>query len=98
MSVSDAVPKPTPAPAIEPARQRGKTFIADDVVSSIARMAAEQIDGVHQIGSSTFRALISRLGRNHGIEAEVGMKEAAIDIEIIVEFGYPIREVAESLC
>lgn len=77
--------------------ERGKTFIADEVVSVIARIAAEQIEGVHQIGASSFRSLISRLGRRHGIESEVGNREAALDIDVVVEFGYPIREMAREL-
>ena len=31
------------------------------------------------------------------MDSEVGTKEAAIDIEIVVEFGYAIREIAEQL-
>jgi len=77
--------------------QRGKTFIADDVVSIIARIAAEQVEGVHQIGDSNLRGMIARLGRSKGIEAEVGLKEAAVDIEVVVEYGYPIRQVAQEL-
>ena len=76
---------------------RGQTFIADEVVSVIARMAAEQIDGIHRIGEPTLRSLFGTMGRHHGVAAEVGMREAACDIEIVVEFGYPIREVTESL-
>lgn len=78
-------------------RHRGKTYIDDEVVSVIARIAAEQVDGVHQLGASNLRGMISRLGRKSGVEAEVGLKEAAIDLEVVVEFGYPIRDVAEEL-
>jgi uncharacterized alkaline shock family protein YloU len=80
-----------------PARIRGKTFIEDDVISIIARVAAEQVPGVHQIGESSLRSLFSRLGRHHGVEAETGLKEAAADLEIVVEFAYPIRAVTEEV-
>ena len=80
-----------------PARVRGKTFIEDDVISIIARVAAEQVPGVYQIGESSLRSLFSRLGRHHGVEAETGLKEAAVDLEIVVEFAYPIREVTEEV-
>jgi len=82
---------PTPAAVAE----RGKTFIADEVVSVIARIASEQIEGVHQIGDSALRGIFSR--RHHGVESEVGLKEAAVDIEVIVEYGYPIKEIAQNL-
>lgn len=83
-----------PAPV---AATRGNTFIADNVVSSIARIAAEQVEGIHQIGESNLRALISRFGRTAGVMSEVGLTEAAIDVEIVVNFGYPIKRVAQSL-
>jgi uncharacterized alkaline shock family protein YloU len=82
---------------LAPPESRGKTFIADEVVSIIARHAAEGIDGIHRIGQSSFRSLFSRMGRHHGVESEVGMQEAAVDLEITVEFGYPIRELAGAL-
>jgi uncharacterized alkaline shock family protein YloU len=77
--------------------ERGRTYIEDDVVSVIARIAAENVDGVHQLGESSLRGVISRLGRHGGVDAEVGMKEAAVDVEIVVEFGYPIKDVSRSL-
>ena len=77
--------------------RRGKTFIADEVVSIIARHAAERIEGIFRIGESSFRSLLSRFGRHHGVASEVGLREAAVDLEIVVEFGYPIRELAEEL-
>ncbi len=82
---------------LEVPRHRGKTFIADDVVSVIARIAAEQVEGIHQIGLSNFRSILSRFGRSRGVESEVGLKEAAIDIDVTVIFGYPIRELAQEL-
>lgn len=76
---------------------QGKTYIADEVVSIIARIAAEQVEGVHQIGDSNLRGMIARMGRTKGVESEVGLKEAAVDIEVVVQFGYPIRQVAQTL-
>jgi uncharacterized alkaline shock family protein YloU len=83
--------------AARPPRTRGKTFIEDDVVSLIARIAAEDVPGVHRIGDSSMRSLISRFGRHHGVEAETGLKEAAADLEVEVELNYPIKEVTESI-
>jgi uncharacterized alkaline shock family protein YloU len=83
--------------ANRPARTRGATFIEDDVVAVISRIAAERIPGVHQIGESALRTVLSRWRRSHGVDAEVGMEEAAADIEIVVEFGHPMREVAQDV-
>lgn len=75
----------------------GKTYISDGVVSIIARIAADQIEGVYQIGESNLRGMIARLGRSGGVDSEVGLKEAAIDIEVVVEYGYPIKQIAATL-
>ena len=80
-----------------PARDRGSTFIEDDVVAVISRIAAERIPGVHQIGESALRTVLSRWRRRHGVDAEVGMEQAAADIEIVVEFGHPMRAVAQDV-
>lgn len=78
-------------------QDRGKTFISDEVVSIISRIAAEQVEGVYKIGESSLRGIFSRLGRSPGIESEVGLKEAAVDVEIVVEYGYPIKLLADEL-
>lgn len=85
------------APSERPARLRGNTYIDDEVISVIARIAAEQVPGIHQIGESNLRNVFSRFRRHAGVEAEVGMREAAADIEITIEFGYSMREVAEDV-
>ena len=76
---------------------RGKTVIADEVISVIARIAAEQVQGVHQIGDSSLRGVFARLGRHAGVASEVGLKEAAVDISIIVEYGVPIADIAAEI-
>lgn len=92
-----AVEPPPAATALAPARERGNTFIEDEVISVIARKAAEQVEGVHQIGDSSLRNLLARFGRRRGVGAEVGLKQAAVDVEIAVEFGFPISEVADQM-
>ena len=83
--------------AEQPARLRGTTFIDDDVVAVISRIAAERIPGVHQIGDTSLRTVLSRWRRRHGVDAEVGMEEAAAELEIVVEYGHPMREVAQDV-
>ncbi len=80
-----------------PPRMRGNTYIDDEVVSVISRIAAEQVPGVHKIGESSLRNMFSRLSRHHGVEAEAGLHEAAADIEMTVEFGYSMRDVAQDV-
>ncbi|MFI5765743.1 Asp23/Gls24 family envelope stress response protein [Streptomyces sp. NPDC051563] len=91
--------------ASEPAPTRGKTSIADVVVVKIAGMAAREIPGVHDMGgglSRTLGAVRDRVpgGRPHvgrGVKVEVGERQAAIDVELVVEYGVPITDVARDV-
>lgn len=82
---------------LAPPAERGRTFIDDEVVSVIARIAAENVEGVHKLGESTLRAMFSGTYRHSGVASEVGMKEAAVDVEIVAEFGYSIRSITQQL-
>ncbi|MEE1930620.1 Asp23/Gls24 family envelope stress response protein [Streptomyces sp. TRM 70351] len=81
---------------------RGKTTIADGVVAKIAGMAAREVEGVHAMGgglSRTFGAVRDRVpggskSVTRGVKAEVGEVQAALDLEIVVEYGVPIADVA----
>ncbi|RSS45513.1 Asp23/Gls24 family envelope stress response protein [Streptomyces sp. WAC08241] len=87
-----------------PAATRGKTTIADGVVEKIAGLAARDVDGVHDMGSGlsrTFGAVRDRVpggssksNVTRGVKAEVGEVQTALDLEIVVEYGYPISDVA----
>lgn len=81
----------------KPARLRGRTYIEDDVIAVIARIAAVQVEGVHSLGESSLRSIMSRFSRHRGVEAETGMVEAAVDLEIVVELGHSIKDVAEDM-
>ncbi|WP_338692654.1 Asp23/Gls24 family envelope stress response protein [Streptomyces sp. Q6] len=85
----------------EPASTRGRTAIADVVVVKIAGMAAREIPGVHAMGgglSRTIGAVRERIpgGRanvGRGVKVEVGERQTAIDLDLVVEYGVQIMEV-----
>ncbi|MGY0020988.1 Asp23/Gls24 family envelope stress response protein [Streptomyces sp. cg35] len=89
----------------EPASTRGKTAIADVVVVKIAGMAAREIPGVHAMGgglSRTIGAVRERIpgGRanvGRGVKVEVGERQTAIDIDLVVEYGVPIMDVTSDV-
>ncbi|MFF1697853.1 Asp23/Gls24 family envelope stress response protein [Streptomyces sp. NPDC058257] len=89
----------------EPAATRGKTTIADVVVVKIAGMAAREIPGVFDMGgglSRTIGAVRDRVpgGRpnvGRGVKVEVGERQTAIDLDIVVEYGVPITDVAHDV-
>ncbi|MBS3970242.1 MAG: Asp23/Gls24 family envelope stress response protein [Clostridia bacterium] len=75
----------------------GKVKIADEVVATIAGLAATEIPGVAAMSGGVVGGIAEKLGRKNlskGVKVEVGEKEAAIDLFIIVNFGARIPDVA----
>ncbi|MCX3287133.1 Asp23/Gls24 family envelope stress response protein [Streptomyces sp. NEAU-H22] len=83
---------------------RGRTTVADVVVEKIAGMAARDVRGVHALGSGSARSMGSVRERmpgvgsgksaTRGVSVEVGELEAAIDLEIVVDYDVSITGVA----
>lgn len=77
--------------------QNGGTITyANEVIATIAGVAANEIDGIAGMCiSGGFSEILSR-NRNitRGVKVEVGSQEAAVDLYIIVEYGKPIQKVA----
>ncbi|HYG59432.1 MAG TPA: Asp23/Gls24 family envelope stress response protein [Symbiobacteriaceae bacterium] len=72
--------------------------ISDDVVGVVAGIAAMEVEGVAGM-SGGFAAEMSErmLGKKNlskGVKVQVGEKEAAIDLYIVIEYGVRIPEVA----
>ncbi len=102
---------PQTRPGDSPARladetSQGKTAIASSVVQKVASIAAREIAGVYAMGggvSRAFGALRERIPGGSsgtptsGVQVEVGEKQAAIDIDIIVEYGASIVELARAV-
>ncbi|MEU3992188.1 Asp23/Gls24 family envelope stress response protein [Streptomyces platensis] len=84
---------------------RGRTTIADGVVEKIAGLAARDVIGVHAMGSGLARTLgavrdrVPGGGRSatQGVKAEVGEVQTALDLEIVVDYGVAIADVARSV-
>lgn len=80
--------------------ERGITTVADAVVAKMAGIAAREVEGVHELGTS-FRRLVGRVRSadaiTQGVNVEVGKKEAAIDLVIVMDYGYSIPIVAQAL-
>ncbi len=86
---------------------QGRTTIAASVVQKIAGIAAREISGVHSMGggvSRAFGAIRERIpgggtGSSNvaGVQVEVGEKQAAVDLDIVVEYGASIVELARAV-
>ncbi|GBF12386.1 alkaline shock protein 23 [Tepidibacillus sp. HK-1] len=81
-------------------RENGKIKIESDVVGMIAGLAAVDTDGVASMSGGITEGLAKRVsGKNvaKGVKVEVGETETAIDLRVIVKYGYKIHEVARNL-
>lgn len=85
--------------------EQGSTTISDIVVQKIAGLAARNVRGVHDLGGGTARAFGAIRDRipgasasvGQGVSVEVGETQAAVDLEIVVEYGVAIAELARTI-
>lgn len=85
--------------------EQGQTSIADTVVSKIAGIAARDISGVHDLGGGAARAFGavreripgSRTNLSQGVSVEVGERQAAVDLDIVAEYGVSIADLAAAI-
>jgi uncharacterized alkaline shock family protein YloU len=84
--------------------EHGQTKIADPVVTKVAGIAAREVGGVHELGGGMARALGAVTQRlsvgdttTQGVSVEVGEKEAAVDVTVVVDYGESIPRVAQEI-
>lgn len=82
---------------------QGRTSIADGVVAKIAGIATREVDGVYAVGGGAARAMgavrEAFAGKHHaqGVSVEVGERQAAVDVAVVVEYGRSIADVADGI-
>src|SRR6266700_8283200 len=89
----------------DPKTSKGRTTIANGVVAKIVGIAAREIDGVKDVvgtgAGATITGLAARVTRGdtraQGVSVEVGEREAAASISIVVHYGVSIPTVAEAV-
>lgn len=104
MGITPAVSAPV-VEAVQLDTGHGKTIIADTVVAKIAGEAAREVDGVHDLvplgAGATIAGFAGRLARSDqrttGVNVEVGHREAAVDLNMTVEYGVNIPQIAEAV-
>ncbi len=106
-----ARPRTTAARGGEPGRtaellsEHGKTTIADSVVAKIVAMATREVGGVYEMGagaSRLFGAVRERIpgtqaSATQGVAVEVGERQAAVDLDLVIEYGVAIPDVAAAV-
>jgi uncharacterized alkaline shock family protein YloU len=86
--------------------EEGRINVAQGVVQKIAGMACREVAGVYSMGSGTtrtFAAIRERIpgsaGPNisQGVGVEVGETQAAVDLDVVVDYGASIAELGRSV-
>jgi len=78
----------------------GVIRIADEVVSTVAGLAAVDVEGVASMSGGWGTDLVEKLGKRNlgkGIKVDATGDQTIIDIFIVIEFGYAIPKVAENV-
>jgi uncharacterized alkaline shock family protein YloU len=84
---------------------KGNTTIADNVVQKIAGVSAREVSGVYELGGGTARtmgAIRERIpgssqSAGQGVAVEVGERQAAIDLDLVAEYGVSIVELSRAV-
>jgi uncharacterized alkaline shock family protein YloU len=85
--------------------ERGSTSISDSVVSKIAGIASQEVDGIRMGGGGASQTASNLLGSitggsgspTQGVSVEVGQEEAALDLTLTAESGQAIPQLAEAV-
>jgi uncharacterized alkaline shock family protein YloU len=84
---------------------KGNTTIADGVVQKIAAVSAREVSGVYALGGGTARTIGAIRDRipgssqavGQGVAVEVGERQAAIDLDLVAEYGVSIVELSRAV-
>lgn len=78
----------------------GNVKISDDVIATIATVAAENVEGVVKMQANLKSSVTEILGTKnltHGVKVNVGEKEALIDMYITVEYGRKVVDICRNV-
>lgn len=99
----DVVP-PVPAhPGVEEkaATVTGELTFDDKVVQKIIGIVLEEVDGLLTVNGGFFSNLTEKLVNTDnvtsGIHTEVGKKQVAVDMDVVVEYGKDIRKIFDEI-
>lgn len=78
----------------------GKIRIADDVVASIAGIAAMEVKGVAKLSGNISKEIVGKLGKKNlanGVKIEIAEGGVNVDISVELEYGNNIKKVSEEI-
>ena len=78
----------------------GAITVADEVVAITAGLAAAEVEGVASMSGGIASGIAERIGSKNltrGVKVDAGEEEAAIDIYVIISYGYRIPQVSKTI-
>ncbi len=81
----------------EISNDKGSIRISEEVISTVAGLAAIEVEGVSAMSGSWGTDLAEKLGKKNfakGIKVDLTEDQAKIDIFIVVQYGFEIPKVA----
>ena len=80
--------------------QLGQVQIADEVVATIAGLAATEVEGVASMAGNVTKELIGKLGVKNlskGVKVLVTDNNVDVDLALNIDYGYSIMKVSEKV-
>ena len=80
--------------------QLGEVQIADEVVATIAGLAATEVEGVASMAGHITKELIGKLGVKNlskGVKVLVTDRSVDVDLALNIDYGYSIMKVSEKV-
>ncbi len=78
----------------------GEVQIADEVVASIAGLAATEVEGVAAMSTNTTKEFVSKLGMkslSKGVKIDVSQDSVAVDLSLTLDYGYSIPKTSRQV-
>lgn len=78
----------------------GEVQIADEVVATIAGLAATEVEGVAAMSGNITNELVSKLGMRNlskGVRIEVDSNSVSVDLVLTLEYGYSIPNTSKQV-
>lgn len=72
----------------------GNVTFANDVIATIAALAANETDGIAGMSSKGLSEMLGFKNLTKGVKVEVGTEEVVVDVYTVVKYGHRIQDVA----
>lgn len=78
----------------------GNVMIADDVIATVAGLAATEVEGVSAMQGNLTNELVGRLGVKNltkGVRIEVEKDSVSVDLSVQMRYGYSIPKTCKAI-